>query len=301
MTGSTAKPSLENYSPDLISAAQALMEGEACTLDDTDMDDDDTPSFKPSTAPATPHPLLKYSGVLLKISGEALMGDQGFGINPKVIAAIADDIAEAVSLGVRMAIVVGGGNIFRGVQNSSKLGMDRAAADYVGMLATIMNSLILQGVLKSKGVDTRVMTALTIDKVAEPYIRLRASRHLDKGRVVIFGGGTGNPFFSTDTTSALRAAEIGANIILMAKNGVDGVYDKDPKTNSDARRFHTLTYDDVLIRNLQVMDQTAVSLCKDTGMPIIVFDFSKPQGIQKILLGENVGTLVGPTGETTFA
>lgn len=239
---------------------------------------------------------IKYRRVLLKISGEALMGDQGFGIKPEVVATVADDIVEAARMGVGVAVVVGGGNIFRGVQNSSKLGMDRAAADYVGMLATVMNALILQGVLKTKGVETRVLSAIGMDRVAEPYIRLRAIRHLEKGRIVIFGGGTGNPFFSTDTTSALRAAEIGADIILMAKNGVDGVYDKDPKKHSDATKFDSLTYDDVLMKNLQVMDQTAISLCKDTKLPIVVFDFNQSQTIRQIIQGERVGTWIGNPG-----
>lgn len=223
------------------------------------------------------------------------MGDQGFGIKPEVVATVADDIVQAAQMGVGVAVVVGGGNIFRGVQNSSKLGMDRAAADYVGMLATVMNALILQGVLKTKGVETRVLSAIGMDRVAEPYIRLRAIRHLEKGRIVIFGGGTGNPFFSTDTTSALRAAEIGADIVLMAKNGVDGVYDKDPKKFPDAKKYDTLTYDDVLMQNLQVMDQTAISLCKDTRLPIVVFDFNQSQRIGQILSGERVGTWIGPT------
>ncbi|MBX2860119.1 MAG: UMP kinase [Vampirovibrio sp.] len=235
---------------------------------------------------------LKYKRVLLKISGEALMGDQGFGIKPEVVSTVADEIAAIMEEGVKVAVVVGGGNIFRGLQNSSKLGMDRAAADYVGMLATVMNALILQGVLKSRGVQVRVLTAISIDKVAEPYIRLRAMRHLEKGRVVVFGGGTGNPFFSTDTTSALRAAEIGADVVLMAKNGVDGVYDKDPNVHSDATRYDELTYDDVLIKNLKVMDQTAISLCKDTKLPIIVFDFNAKGSITRILHGEKVGTTI---------
>lgn len=239
-------------------------------------------------------PGLKYRRILLKISGEALMGDQGFGIKPEVIATVADEIVEAAAMGVGVAVVVGGGNIFRGVQNSSKLGMDRASADYVGMLATVMNSLILQGVLKSKNIECRVLSAIGMDRVAEPYIRLRAVRHLEKGRVVIFGGGTGNPFFSTDTTAALRAAEIGADIILMAKNGVDGVYDKDPKTSPDAVKYDTLSYDDVLMQNLKVMDQTAISLCKDTRLPIIVFDFNQRQSIHSVLRGEHVGTYIGP-------
>jgi uridylate kinase len=243
------------------------------------------------TTPATT-PKLKYNRVLLKLSGEALMGDQSFGIAPDVIAQVADDIKTILALGVEVAIVVGGGNIFRGVQNSSKLGMDRASADYVGMLATMMNGLILQGVLISKDVETRVLSAISMNKVAEPYIRLRAVRHLAKGRVVIFGAGTGNPFFSTDTTAALRAAEIGADVILMAKNGVDGVYSDDPRTNKDAKRFETLTYDDLLIQNLKVMDQTAVSLCKDTGLPIVVFDFKQPQAITQLLTGHKVGTVI---------
>lgn len=222
------------------------------------------------------------------------MGEQGFGISPDTVGAIAEDIKAACDMGVQICIVVGGGNIFRGLQSSSKLGMDRAAADYVGMLATVMNALVLQGVLKSKNVDTRMLSAIDINRVAEPYIRLRAVRHLEKGRVVIFGGGTGNPFFSTDTTSALRAAEINAEAILMAKNGVDGVYDKDPKEHPDAIKFETLTYDELLIKNLRVMDQTAVSLCKETQLPIRVFDFNAPNAIVNILSGQDIGTVIGP-------
>ncbi|HEY9744594.1 MAG TPA: UMP kinase [Oculatellaceae cyanobacterium] len=235
---------------------------------------------------------LRYKRILLKISGEALMGDQGFGIKPDVISLVADEIAEASELGCSIAVVVGGGNIFRGVQNATKLGMDRAAADYVGMLATVMNSLILQETLKSKGIQVRVMSAIGMDRVAEPYIRLRAVRHLEKGRVVIFAGGTGNPFFSTDTTSALRAAEIGADVIMMAKNGVDGVYDKDPKVHPDAVKFKTLTYDEVLLKDLKVMDQTAVTLCKETQLPILVFDFNAEGAITRILQGEELGTSI---------
>lgn len=237
---------------------------------------------------------LRYGRILLKISGEALMGTQGFGIQPDVISLVADEIAEAAALGCHVAVVVGGGNIFRGVQNAAKLGMERAGADYVGMLATVMNSLILQETLKTKGVQVRVMSAISMDRVAEPYIRLRAVRHLEKGRVVIFAGGTGNPFFSTDTTSALRAAEIGADVIMMAKNGVDGVYDEDPKQNPNATRFDSLTYDDLLIRDLRVMDQTAVTLCKETGLPLIVFDFNRPKAISQILRGDQIGTYIGP-------
>lgn len=236
---------------------------------------------------------LKYQRVLLKISGEALMGDQGFGIKPEVIETIAEEIAKGVQAGAQIAIVVGGGNIFRGVQNSAKLGMDRASADYVGMLATVMNSLILQATLKNKGIAIRVLSAIAMDRVAEPYIRLRAVRHMEKNRVVIFGGGTGNPFFSTDTTAALRAAEISADVILMAKNNVDGVYDKDPNQYDDAVKFDTLTYDELMVKDLKVMDQTAVSLCKDTKMPIIVFDFAKPNAITNILKGHKEGTFIG--------
>jgi uridylate kinase len=242
---------------------------------------------------------LRYRRVLLKISGEALMGTQGFGIQPDVISLVADEIVEAAAMGCHIAIVVGGGNIFRGVQNSTKLGMDRAAADYVGMLATIMNSLILQETLKSKGVQVRVMSAIGMDRIAEPYIRLRAVRHLEKGRIVIFAGGTGNPFFSTDTTSALRAAEIGADVIMMAKNGVDGVYDQDPKLNPNAKKFDRLTYEDLLIRDLRVMDQTAVTLCKETGLPILVFDFNRPKAISQILRGDEIGTHIG-SGKSSF-
>jgi uridylate kinase len=234
----------------------------------------------------------RFKRILLKISGEALMGDQGFGIKPEVVGKICEEVKQAHVLGVDIAIVVGGGNIFRGVQNSTKLGMDRAAADYVGMTATIMNALVLQGVLQNKKVENRMMTAIGMDRVAEPYIRKRAIRHLEKGRVVVFGGGTGNPFFSTDTTSALRAAEINAEVILMAKNGVDGVYDKDPKTNADAVKFDRLTYDEVLRRNLKVMDQTAISLCKETKLPIICFDFNAENAILNLLQGQHLGTII---------
>ena len=251
----------------------------------------DSSSEKTAMDVNKPQP-LKYKRILLKISGEALMGDQGFGIKPEVISMVAEELMEASALGVDIAVVVGGGNIFRGVQHSSKLGMDRAAADYVGMLATIMNALILQGVMKSKGAEVRVLTAIGMDRVAEPYIRLRATRHLEKGRIVVFAGGTGNPFFSTDTTSALRAAEIGADVILMAKNGVDGVYDQDPNLDANAKKFERLTYDDVLMKNLKVMDQTAVSLCKETRLPIVVFDFNLQSAIRKILTGEQVGTII---------
>jgi uridylate kinase len=229
---------------------------------------------------------LRYKRVLLKLSGEALMGTQGYGIQADVVAKVAEQIKALVDIGVQVAIVVGGGNIFRGVQQCARLSMERAAADYVGMLATLMNSLILQTTLTGLGVDNRVLTAINIDKVAEPYIRLRALRHLEKSMVIIFACGTGNPFFSTDTTAALRAAEIGAEVVLMAKNGVDGVYDKDPKTNADARRFERITFDQVIQQNLKVMDQTAITLCKETELPIIVFDFNDPVVLPEILQGD---------------
>jgi len=233
-----------------------------------------------------------YRRILLKLSGEALMGSQGFGIDPVVIGRIADEVASAYRLGIQVAIVVGGGNIFRGVQGSA-WGMDKAAADYVGMLATIMNCLILQEVLNAQGINTRVQTAIAMPEVAEPFIRLRAIRHLEKGRVVIFGGGTGNPHVTTDTAAALRAAEIKANVILMAKNHVDGVYDDDPKKNPEAKKIDDISFEQVIRRGLKVMDPAAVSLCQENHIPIIVFDFARAGSIEKIVSGERIGTLVG--------
>ena len=236
---------------------------------------------------------LTYRRILLKLSGEALTGQQGYGIDPRVVNQIAQEVKSAHELGVQVAIVVGGGNIFRGVQSSAALGMDRAAADYVGMLATVMNSLVLQGVLESMGVNTRVQSAIGMQAIAEPYIRRRATRHLEKGRVVIFGAGTGNPFFTTDTTAALRAAEIDADVLLMAKHGVDGVYDSDPKGNSNAKKFTHLTYNEVLSKELKVVDAAAVALAQESSIPIIIFDFSAKGVINKIAEGEKVGTLIG--------
>jgi uridylate kinase len=236
----------------------------------------------------------KYSRILLKLSGEALTGSQGFGIDPLVIGGIADEIAAAYKYDVQIAVVVGGGNIFRGVQGSS-WGMDKAAADYVGMLATIMNCLILQEVLNSKGIDTRVQTAIAMPEVAEPFIRLKACRHLEKGRVVIFGGGTGNPHVTTDTAAALRAAEVKADVLLMAKNRVDGVYDDDPRKNPEAKRISSISFDQVIRQGLKVMDPAAVSLCHENDIPIVVFDFAKPGSIERIVKGEKVGTVVGAT------
>lgn len=236
---------------------------------------------------------LKYKRVLLKLSGEALMGNQGFGIDPEMINNIAKEIKNVVSLGVELAIVVGGGNIFRGVQNSAKLGMDQASGDYVGMLATVMNASVLQGVLRKNGVECRVLTAITMNKIAEPYVRFRAIRHLEKGRVVIFAAGTGNPFFTTDTAAALRAAEIDAQAMLMAKNKVDGIYNKDPRKFSDAKKYDEISFDEVIHEDLKIMDTAAVALCKNSDIPIIVFDFEASGAIEKILKGEKIGTTVG--------
>jgi len=229
-----------------------------------------------------------YKRVVLKISGEALAGDKGFGIDQEVLSSIADQISEVHNMGVQIAIVVGGGNIWRG-RNSGQ--MDRATADYMGMLATVINALALQDALENRGVQTRVQTAIEMREVAEPYIRRRAIRHLEKGRVVIFAAGTGNPFFSTDTTAALRAAEIEAEVILLAKK-VDGVYDSDPVLNASAQKFDSLDYIDVLNKGLGVMDSTATSLCMDNSIPIIVFGITTPGNIKKVVLGENIGTLV---------
>ncbi len=233
----------------------------------------------------------KYKRVVLKLSGEALAGKKGFGIDPETVVSIAEQIKEIISLNVQVGIVVGGGNLWRGIAGSAK-GMDRATADYMGMMATVMNSLALQDALEKLGVDTRVLTAIEMREVAEPYIRRRAIRHLEKGRVVIFGAGTGNPYFSTDTTAALRAAEIEADVILMAKQ-VDGVYDSDPHKNPDAQRFDELSYIDVLNKGLGVMDSTATSLCMDNKIPIIVFNLNENGNIKRVVMGENIGTYVG--------
>ena len=229
-----------------------------------------------------------YYRVLLKVSGEMLAGDQAFGIQPEVIRRFAQEIHEVRDLGCQVAVVIGGGNIFRGLAGASR-GMDRAHADYMGMLATVMNALALQDALEQRGCFTRVMTAMAMDQVAEPYIRRRAVRHLEKGRVVIFGAGTGNPYFSTDTAAALHAADIHADVILKATK-VDGIYDKDPMTNDDAVRFDSLTYLEVLNRGLRVMDATAISLCMDNKLPIIVFDLNTPGNIKRAVCGEDIGT-----------
>jgi uridylate kinase len=235
-------------------------------------------------------PGVKYRRILLKLSGEALMGPGSYGIDPTTLAQIADELIDVHNLGVEIALVLGGGNIFRGIAASSR-GMDRAHADYMGMLATVINSLALQDALESRGSRTRVLSAIEMERLAEPYIRRRAIRHLEKGRLVIFAAGTGNPFFTTDTAASLRAMEIGAEIVMKATR-VDGVYDKDPHKHKDARMFRRLSYLDVLNRNLAVMDSTAISLCRDNNLPILVFNMTKPGNIRRVVLGEPLGTLV---------
>jgi len=232
----------------------------------------------------------QYSRILLKLSGEVLGGEGGFGISPEAVQAMAEQICEVRELGVQIVVVIGGGNIYRGL-GAAERGIERATGDYMGMLATIINSLALQDALEKLGAPTRVQSAIAMSQIAEPFIRRRAVRHLEKGRVVIFGGGTGNPYFSTDTAAALRANEIGAEVVLKATK-VDGIYDSDPKTNPQASRFEKITYLEALQRQLKVMDSTAFSLCMDNKMPIIVFDFFKPHNLKRVVLGEKVGTLV---------
>jgi uridylate kinase len=234
-----------------------------------------------------------FQRVLLKLSGEALMGDLEYGTDPKTLAAIADQLAGVRARGVEVAVVLGAGNIYRGLKGAAA-GMDRATADYMGMLAIVMNALTLQDALERDGVHTRVLSALTISEVAEPYIRRRAMRHLEKGRIVIFAAGTGNPFFTTDTAAALRALELHAEIILMAKNGVEGVYTADPKSDPSAEFFPEITAREAISRDLKVMDSTALSLCMDNKLPINVFNMNDERNIDRIVSGERVGTLVKP-------
>jgi len=238
----------------------------------------------------------KYKRVLLKLSGEALMGKKNFGIDPTVLTRVAQQIKQVIDQNVEVAIVVGGGNFWRGTGREAK-GMDRATADYSGMLATVINALALQDSLESEGVTTRTQSAITIPAIAEPYIRRRAIRHLEKKRVVIFAGGTGNPYMTTDTAAALRAIEVGAEVLLVAKNRVDGVYDADPIKNPQAKKFDRLTHRDALNLHLQVMDITAFSLCHENKLPIIVFDLQGQQGIKRAIFGEHVGTLVANEGK----
>ncbi len=232
----------------------------------------------------------KYKRVLLKISGEFLAGGQGFGIDPKTIDSLAEEIHEAVELGVEMAIVIGGGNIFRGLAGASA-GMERTSADYMGMLATLLNGLALQSILEQKGVYTRVQSAIEMKQLSESYIRRKAIRHLEKKRVVIFAGGTGNPYFSTDTAAALRAMEINAEVILKGTK-VDGVFDRDPVKDRTAKKFDEMTFFDVLEKRLTVMDSTAVTLCMDNNLPLIVFNIKEKKNIEKVLMGEKIGTLI---------
>ena len=232
-----------------------------------------------------------YKRILLKLSGEALMGDAKYGISPPTLAAIAQDVKEVVDLGVEVALTIGGGNIFRGVSGATE-GMDRSSADYMGMLATVINSMALQDALETIGVQTRIQSAIEMHQVAEPYIRRRAIRHLEKGRVVIFAAGTGNPYFTTDTAASLRAMEIRANVLLKGTR-VDGVYTDDPKKNPGATKFRNLSYIDVLKRNLKVMDSTAISLCMDNELPIVVFDLTERGNVRRVVMGEEIGTTVG--------
>ncbi|WP_299961806.1 UMP kinase [uncultured Roseobacter sp.] len=238
-----------------------------------------------------PDPQAKFKRVMLKISGEALMGDQSFGLNPPTVERIAREVHSVHEMGVEICMVIGGGNIFRGLQGSAQ-GMERTTADYMGMLATVMNALGMQSALEGLGIHTRVISAITMNEVAEPYIRRRAVRHLEKKRVCIFAAGTGNPYFTTDTAAALRANEMSCEAIFMGKNGVDGVYDKDPKTNSDATRYETVTYNEVLQKNLKVMDASAIALARDNNLPLIVFPLDTPGGFKSILEGRGTFTRV---------
>lgn len=234
---------------------------------------------------------VKYNRIILKISGEALAGEKGTGIDPTVIKKLAHEIKLVHDMGVQVGVVCGGGNMWRG-ETGAKLGMERAQADYMGMLATIMNGLALQDGLETAGVQTRLQTSISMRQVAEPYIRRVAISHMEKNRVVIFGGGTGNPYFSTDTTAALRAAEINADVILMAKNGIDGVYTADPNLDPSAKKFAELTQLDMIAKGLQVMDRTASSLSMDTHIPLIVFNVNTPGNIKRVVEGENIGTII---------
>ncbi len=251
-----------------------------------------------ATAPTGPE-AVRYSRILLKLSGEALLGDRSYGVDPKFCAFIARQVAEVHRLGVQVGIVVGGGNIFRGLAAAAS-GMDRATGDYIGMLATVMNGLALQDALERAGVPTRVMSAIAMNEVAEPYIRRRAVRHLEKGRVALFVAGTGNPYFTTDTAAALRAVEIGAEVLLKATK-VDGVYDADPATHPDAQRYAELEYADLLRDQLKVLDAAAVSLCMENDLPIVVFDLNRPDNITRVAAGEAVGTRISGAASATGA
>jgi len=240
-------------------------------------------------------PNLKYKRILLKISGEALIGDSNFGIDPAVMNEIAEEVKEVVDLGIEVAIVIGGGNFWRGVSASAE-GMDRTTADFIGMLATVMNALGLQDAMEKKDMMTRVQSSISMKEIAEPFIRRRAIRHLEKKRIVIFSGGTGNPYFSTDTAAALRALEIDAEILFKATK-VDGVYDKDPKKHHDASKFEELSYIEVLEKDLKILDSTAISLCMENSLPIVVFDITKHGNIKKAVMGNKIGTIVNKRGD----
>jgi uridylate kinase len=233
-----------------------------------------------------------YGRVVLKLSGEALAGETGFGISPGVLRGLGQEIGEVCALGVQMGVVIGGGNVIRGVTAAAE-GLDRTSADYMGMMASVINALALQDALEKEGLSTRVLTALEIKQVAEPYIRRRAVRHLEKNRIVIFAAGTGNPYFSTDTAAVLRGAEIDAEAVLMAKHGVDGVYDADPRLDPNAKRYDEVTFEEAIRKNLRVMDQTAIALCRENQLPMIVFDMNVPGNIRKVVTGERIGTRVG--------
>lgn len=243
------------------------------------------------TEPAVAIPETTYKRVMLKISGEALMGDQGYGLHPPTVERIAAEVKSVHDLGVQICMVIGGGNIFRGLQGSAQ-GMERTTADYMGMLATVMNALAMQSALEARGVFTRVISAITMNEVAEPYIRRRAVRHLEKNRVCIFAAGTGNPYFTTDTAATLRANEMSCEAIFMGKNGVDGVYDKDPAKFDDAKRYDHITYDDVLQQHLKVMDTSAIALASDNNLPIIVFSLDEPGGFKGVMAGQGTYTKV---------
>ena len=246
--------------------------------------------MKTTTQSGSEKQKARYRRVLIKLSGEALMGDGKYGISPKTLIAIAQDVKEAVDLGIQVALTIGGGNIFRGVSGATE-GMDRSSADYMGMLATVINGMALQDAFEKLGVETRVQSAIEMHQIAEPYIRRRAIRHLEKGRVVIFAAGTGNPFFTTDTAAALRGAEIGAEIVLKATK-VDGVYTADPAKNVDAQRYQSISFDEAIARNLKVMDATAFALCRDQRLPIKVFSIFKEGALRRVIMGEDEGTLV---------
>ncbi|WJX47731.1 UMP kinase [Trifolium repens] len=258
------------------------------------------PSLSPFAISMNESSKPKWRRVLLKVSGEALAGDQTQNIDPKITMAIAREVAAVTRLGIEVALVVGGGNIFRGASWAGSSGLERSSADYIGMLATVMNAIFLQATMESIGIPTRVQTAFRMSEVAEPYIRRRAIRHLEKGRVVIFAAGTGNPFFTTDTAAALRCAEINAEVVLKATN-VDGVFDDDPKRNPQARLLDTLTYQDVITKDLSVMDLTAITLCQENNIPVVVFNINKPGNIEKAIKGESVGTLIGATWNSTIS